>query len=425
MIPYKIDKRVIENIFSLSALNILNMALPLLTLPYLIRTVGIDKYGAYSIVFSMVQYILLISAYGFEFSTTKTISQNREANEIVSRIFCSTISTRFVLAVIPFCVFALVTSFVFSFTYLVMLFMGIGMIVGEILNPTWLFQGMEKMRYMTFVNFVSKITFTLLIFVFVKELDDYIYIILIHSVGYLVAGVLSFFIATKEFRIKLNLPSLREIHLCLSDGFYVFLSTIFMNLYRNSNTLFLGFFLNETLVGVYAGAEKIIKASQAVLSPVAKAVYPRMSAAFKLNSVNENINKVFKITRVMTLPLIILSVVVFISAPLLDKILLAGDLSSVPLVRVMACVVFLGGQNQILGVVGLVNLGYQKHFTAFVAVSGVVAMLFLLCTVQFLNNISAAIAMSLSESLLFVMCMLKLISIKKNGSNNNNKLEWI
>lgn len=71
-------KRLIDNIFSLSLLNCINMLMPLVTLPYLVKVIGLSNYGAYSIVMAIVQYIILFSSYGFNFSTTKQISQNRE-----------------------------------------------------------------------------------------------------------------------------------------------------------------------------------------------------------------------------------------------------------------------------------------------------------------------------------------------------------
>lgn len=79
-------KRILENIISLGLLNGINLLIPLVTLPYLIKTVGIDKYGVYSVVYSMLQYGIIFSAYGFGFSTTQQISKKRDNIETVIRI---------------------------------------------------------------------------------------------------------------------------------------------------------------------------------------------------------------------------------------------------------------------------------------------------------------------------------------------------
>ena len=68
---------LIESFISLSVLNGINIILPLIPLPYLVQTIGLSRYGAYSIVYTILQYVLLISAYGFNYTTTKQIAQNR------------------------------------------------------------------------------------------------------------------------------------------------------------------------------------------------------------------------------------------------------------------------------------------------------------------------------------------------------------
>ena len=63
------------------------------------------------------------------------------------------------------------------------------------------------------------------------------------------------------------------------DGIF-FLSTIGMNFYRESNILLLGFFSNYSVVGVYAPAEKVIKAFQSLTSPFVNAIYPFFSRKY-------------------------------------------------------------------------------------------------------------------------------------------------
>ena len=64
-------KQVIENFFSLSVLNAVNIVLQLVTLPYILGVVGKANYGIYAYVFMVIQYIILFSTYGFNYSATK------------------------------------------------------------------------------------------------------------------------------------------------------------------------------------------------------------------------------------------------------------------------------------------------------------------------------------------------------------------
>ena len=97
---FHINRVVIENFFSLSILNALNVLLPLITLPYLTRVVGIDKYGLYYYVYTLIQTLIIISSYGFNFSATKIISQNRDNKDYVNRVYNAVIGCKAIISVI-------------------------------------------------------------------------------------------------------------------------------------------------------------------------------------------------------------------------------------------------------------------------------------------------------------------------------------
>jgi len=142
----------------------LNVILPLLTLPYILRVVGPANYGIYAFISVIIQYCILINTYGFNFSATKQVSQFRDDTTKLCRIYSTVIICRLILAIISFLVlFSLSFLFISSRTEFVMLIWGIGIVIGDIFVPVWLFQGVEKMRYLTIVNATAKIVFTILI----------------------------------------------------------------------------------------------------------------------------------------------------------------------------------------------------------------------------------------------------------------------
>lgn len=418
MLSVKKHGKIMESFFSLSLLNVIKLVLPLITIPYLIRTVGMANYGIYAIVYSMVVYILEISNYGFTYSATRQVAQNRENKKEIDTIFSSVFVSRLLLAAVSAIFFIILSLFVWNSQYMIMVIFGLGIVVGDILNPVWLFQGMEKMRYMTIVNFVSKLLFTLLVFVFIKKQDHFVFIPLLDSFGYLLAGLLSLWIAKKEFGIKLSIPKKKDILFQFKDGFYIFMSTIFMNLYRNSNTFVLGLFVSEAAVGMYAGAEKIIKALQSVSVPISGAFFPHLAESFKDHSTQENIKKLMRLVKPMTVFLVIVCFLGYFFAPLMNRLLLDGSiLEPIQLIRIMLPVVLFGCMNYILGIVGLINLDKKNEFFRSVMVSGICGLLFLIGTVHLWGNVSAALSMVLSEVMLTIMCTYYLIKVY--GSCNN------
>ncbi len=165
LLKSKENRQLIENFFSLSILNGLNFVLPLLTLPYLIRVIGVEKYGAVSFTLVIIQYINMFSTYGFSFSATKQISIHRDDSRKVSEIFSSVIIIRSIIALICFFILSgLIFLIPKLYNERLLYLYSLGIVAGDIFIPIWLFQGMEKMKYVSIVNIVSRTVFTILIF---------------------------------------------------------------------------------------------------------------------------------------------------------------------------------------------------------------------------------------------------------------------
>ncbi len=416
---YSNYKPLIESFISLYLLNALNLLLPLVTLPYLFRVVGASNYGIYAFVYVIIQYVLMVSNYGFDFSATKQIAQSKESPERISTIYHAVITSRLLLTVVSVAVlFVFALIFMNDVQHRLLLF-GLGIVIGEIFIPVWLFQGLEKMRFITIVNVISKSIFTVLIFVLIKSEGDFQYIILLNSFGSIVSGIVSTFIVYKYIGIKTIKIGVNDILFQLKDGMAVFGSTLGMNLYRNANIFILGIFVSDASVGVYAAAEKVIKAVQSVVSPIAQALFPHLSSRFKSGTIKDNIKILLNIVKKLSVILLILSILTLFFAPLIARFIGGKELIyATPLIRTMSLVIFFGGLNYLLGIVGLINFNRQKDFFVYVMLAGVFSIIFLLLTVQQLDNLAAAIAMLLSEILLFVGCgygIYRLYYHNKNG----------
>jgi len=403
----KNNKSLVESFFSLSILNGLNVILPLITLPYILRVIGPANYGIYAFVSVLIQYCMLLNTYGFNFSATKQVSQYRHDEKELSRIYSAVIICRLLLAFVAFIfLFGLSVLFISSKTELIMLFWGIGMVIGDTFVPIWLFQGVEKMRYLTFVNVLSKVVFTILIFVFIHKANDYKYIIMLNSLGYITAGLLSTILVIKNFKITFIVPKFKELIFQFKEGSALFGSTIGVELYRNANIFILRFFVNDAAVGIYAAAEKVIKGVQMIISPVVQALFPHLSLKFNQQSLKDNLSTMKKIIIRFSPIVFVIFIFTFIFAPWLSA-LLCGNYyqSAVKLIRIMSPIIFIGGLNYVLGIVGLVNLNQQNYFFKSVLFSGVVSVTFVLLTVNIYGSAAAAWAMTLSEIVLFCFCI--------------------
>lgn len=268
---------LVKNFLALSTLQIVNLVLPFITLPYLARVLGVSNYGVVVMVYSIMQFLFVINDYGFNLSATKEVSTHREDLAKVCSIFSSIICIKIALLAFSFLILLILSNVVpIIQASKAAYFMGFGMVLGQTFTPVWLFQGMERMKYITLVNLTSKLTFTILIFVLVHESDDYIFVPLLYSIGFTLAGALSMYLAYKEFGVFFSIPKMENIIEQLRNSTQYFFSRVSIALYTSGNNFIVGLALGEFYAGLFGVAEKLYMAMVVVYSPLSDAIYPYM-----------------------------------------------------------------------------------------------------------------------------------------------------
>ena len=268
-------KRLLGNFFSLSVLQAFTYILPLLTLPYLVRVLGVDKFGLVMFAQSFLMFFTILVDYGFGLSATREISIYRDNKAKVTEIFSSVMMIKFILVVVSFILLSIIVFTFEKFStnwelyYLTFLY-----VVGQAMFPVWYFQGMERMKYITIVNITSKILFTVLIFVVIQSPNDYIYVPILNGFGLIVGGIISLFIIYKTFNQPFVLQSLNTLKIYFKDSSQFFLSRVSVSIYTSANAFVLGLMTNTTMVGYYSIAEKLYMAIQSFYGPVTQALYP-------------------------------------------------------------------------------------------------------------------------------------------------------
>ena len=271
-------KRLLSNFFSLSVLQGMNMLLPLITLPYIVQALGTEMFGLINFSLSIVMYLFILVSFGFDLSATRKISMVREDKEKVEEIFSSVMIIKFFLSILSLSILTiLILTFDMFYKYALLYYVTFGIVLGNFLFPSWLFQGMENMKYITYINFVSRILFTILIFVLVKDSDDYIYVPLLNSLGLIFGGLYSLWLIPKLFKISFSVPAIPIILDEFKESIHFFLSRLANNGSRFYATTIIGIVFGNTIVGYYTMVEKLYYAFLSVGGIVSQTIYPYMS----------------------------------------------------------------------------------------------------------------------------------------------------
>lgn len=274
-IPSSPFVRLIKNFISLALIQGTNFILPLLIIPYLIRTVGIEKFGIISLAQVVVLYFVIFSEYGFNLSATKEVSENRDNPAELKKIVNATISSRLFLSLVSFILLCFITfSFSTLRTHYLLYLLSSLMFIGQALIPVWFFMGIEQMKYITYINLISKSILTFSTFLIINEPADYIYANMLNGLGSLIAGVVCLLIINKKFGITFKIAGFASIKQKLKNSFAIFISNFSTNIYLNINIIILQFFVSDSAIGMYSVAEKVFSAFKNIISVIFQAIYP-------------------------------------------------------------------------------------------------------------------------------------------------------
>lgn len=301
--------KILKNVFSLFILQGSNYILPLVLLPYLIRTLGIEYFGLLAFATATVNILRGIVSYGFDLSATKEISQNSDNKEKLRELFNSVILAKFLLSILTLFLLIILVSYFdkFNVHYEIFLITFI-LVFGDILFPIWFFQGIEKMKFITYIRVGYKIIFVSLVLILVNNPEDFWLVPLIDGIGSILAGLFSLYIINKNHQIYFSTINFPKAINQLKEGWHIFISKFAVILYSTINTFLLGILSTNENVGYYSIVEKIYLALRGGLSPLTQAIFPYLSKIYKQNKYN-----FYKIVRKISIFYFILIFIISIS----------------------------------------------------------------------------------------------------------------
>lgn len=250
-------RTLVSNFIYLILLKAVSVVFPLITLPYLARVIGPDSFGAIAFASAIIAIVETVTDWGFNYTATRDVAQCREDISKVSRIFSEVFFSRLLLTLVCFLLLWVAVDTIPDFReFKVVILITFLYIPGNIMFPEWLFQAMEDMKYITIFNIVSRLIFTMLIFVVIKVQSDYIYQPLLIACGYFVSGVAAQVVIYRKFGVRLRLPDWRSAWTRLRRSTDMFISLIMPNLYTNFSTMLLTGYCGEGATGIYSGATR-------------------------------------------------------------------------------------------------------------------------------------------------------------------------
>ncbi len=407
------NNKVTENFISLLLVQGVNYILPLVTIPYLVRVLGLSGFGLYTFVLSVIQYFVFLTDYGFNLTAARKVSIFRNDTDQLAKIFNTVMAVKLCLLLIScltvYILLLLIPKFQSDKTLYYIAMLGV---LGNFLFPMWYYIGLEKTKYIAIYNLIAKTITTALIFVFVKNTRDVNIAILLQSLGVVVASLLSLVGVVKKMPVKLMFPNIATIWEELKNGWNVFVTLMASTLLNNTNIFILGLLAGNTAVGYYSVADKIVRAFINLCSPVSLAIYPRVSQLFH-NSREEGVRYIRKAIKIGTIGFGLAVLALVFGADIFIRIVSGESSSHIrTLLLTMAILPLTIFWDNIYGTQVLINIGRTNEFMKAVLIPGILSVLLSFVFVPIYKENATAVMFLLSEIAVLVMMI---FYVRNNG----------
>ncbi len=410
-----IINRLTQNIFSLLTLKGVDYILNFVMLPFLLRMLGADRFGAIVFMQSVVQYMVVAVEYGFNMTAPRDIARASDERAI-GKIFSDVMSAKILIA-LGLMLLTLIAIVVMPSTvdFDVILFLAVlPTVLGNIAFPVWFFQGIQQMKFITIAVTSARLIILCSMFFLINGPNDYLIAAILQSSMMIVAGLLSFAIIIKNYRYVFVRPTLDGIKNVLRDGREIFISTVAINLYTTTNIVILGLMTNPTAVGYFGAANKLIDSVKGLMGAFSTAVYPHVSAKVK-ESPRGAIEFIKKFGRLYSGLFLVVSIILCaFAAPIVEILFGAGYEQTILILRLMAWLPFVISLSNVFGIHFMLNFGLQDLFSRILIAAAVLDFIIIFPLTSEYGNIGVAVVMLLVE--IFVTLVMGLAVRKKINS---------
>ena len=380
--------------------QILCIILPIITTPYLARTLGPNGTGIYGYTISITTYFVLFGSLGISLYGQREIAYNQNDINKRSKVFLELFVFRMItmsLAMILFFFFFCLKGQYHLYYRILTL-----ELVSNIFDISWFYQGIEEFKKVVVRNSFIKFVNIILIFLLINGPEDTgLYLIIYVMSGLL--GNLSMWLQLRKY-VVFQKVKIKTIFKYLLPILALFIPQIAVQIYTVLDKTMIGLILkNMSEVGFYEQAQKIVKITLTLVTSLGIVMVPRIASLYKKNDrnqINMYMKKVFNFVWFLGTPL--LFGIIGIAQKFVPWFFGPGYNKVVILMICLSPIVYAIGFNNIIGVQYLIPTGKQKIFTISVSIGALTNFILNFILINFVGSVGACISTVLAETFILI-----------------------
>ncbi|MCD0160630.1 oligosaccharide flippase family protein [Deinococcus sp. 6YEL10] len=403
-------------LLSLHGVQIGNIIIPLVMLPILGRSLGLESYGRYVIIYSIIVITSLIIEYGMSFSATRMIAQSIDSPEQRNSIVSKFIGAKILLSIFFISVFIIFASLKNEFfnAYEVLIIISGTISLGW--APNWYFQGKGNLAQFAIFDVMIKCLSVVMMFMLIDKPEDLHLALLITIVSSLISCIYG--------NIKI-FKDVGRIYLSFSKSISIIIQEKDMAIYRilsssigNTNAIFLGTFAGATVAATYSSAERLATGSRFFITPFNQIFFARISRYSKSNIMQAKREFVLSLSILLSLSGLLI-IVGWFAAPSIISIFLGKEFAdSVDILRYLLLLTPLYVVGNTLSMQWMVPLGMDRQYNIIVASSAVISVILMSIVIPIHGAGGVVFVVGFVEFLICLMMMIYLTKFQKSPFSN-------
>ena len=375
--------------------QILVIVLPLITTPYLSRTLGAEAIGIYGYTLSVATYFILAGSLGVSIYGQREIAYLQDDKEKRSITFWEILLMKVITMTISLIAFGI--TFAIDGKYAVYYRILIIEIVSQLIDISWFFQGIEEFKKTVVRNSIVKLLFLVCIFVFVKspaDLFKYVFI----TTGANLIGNFSLWLYLPKFVQKVKLKELK-IFRHFKPTLSLFIPQIAIQIYTVLDKTMIGkVYDDKSEVGFYEQAQKIVKLLLTIVTSLGTVMIPRIANMFSngnMEKVKEYLAKSFRFTYFLAFP--IMFGIILITDEFVPIFFGDGYEKVAILIKIIVPITLFIGMSNVFGVQYLLPTKKQKEYTISVTAGACINFILNIILIRKYGAIGASISTVIAE----------------------------
>lgn len=273
-----------KNTIYKSILSFVNIVIPLIIGPYIVRLLDVDLYGTYNRVYSEFQMFLAFASFGVYNYGIREISKVRDDNKKVSQLFSNLFFTSLLsnlLVLFIYIIYSILNSSGIATTiYLIMIIQ----IFANVFYIEFVNEALENYKFITIKSVIVKIIYFVSLLLLVRKPDDIVIYSVIICLTVFLNNIISFIYAKNK--IKFDFSSIK-IKKYIKPLIAVLLITNIDLLYSQLDRVMLGKYVNDVSVTVYYIPYYIVSTLVSIPYSIIVVSIPRLSYLLKNGSKEE------------------------------------------------------------------------------------------------------------------------------------------